>query len=106
MMTPPTINISSKADLVQAYEALREAVVSCGASAAAPVEGRRLLSEGLLGWSRQYSACGAQPSGLNRDGGVAVPQGFHRASEQPQAAVVSVIATMALHAIDSLEVLT
>jgi hypothetical protein len=46
MMTQ-TMHISAQEALVGAYEALREAVLSSGASAAAPVDERRLLTAGL-----------------------------------------------------------
>jgi hypothetical protein len=42
-MLTQTRNISSHEDLVGAYEALREAVLSSGASAPASVDGRRLM---------------------------------------------------------------
>jgi hypothetical protein len=51
-MLTQTRNLSSQEDLVGAYEACRETVLSSGASAAAPVDGRRLLTEGLLSWGR------------------------------------------------------
>ena len=101
MMTQ-TMNISSQEDLVGAYEALREAVLSSGASAAASVDGRHLLTEGLLSWGRHYTVSRGHASALSLGRGVA-PQGVHILSEQPQAAVVNLMATMALQSIDHLE---
>jgi hypothetical protein len=97
-----TMNISSQEDLVGAYEALREAVLSSGASAAASVDGRRLLTEGLLSWGRHYPVSRGHASALSLGRGVA-PPGVHTLSEQPQAAVVHLMATMALPSIDHLE---
>lgn len=104
-MITQTISMSSKADLVQAYETLREAVVCSGASAATPVGGQRLLSEGLLSRGRHYRPCGAQIPVLN-PGRHGAPQEFHTPSEHPRAAVVSIMATMALHTIDSPEAIS
>ena len=104
MMTQ-TINISSQEDLVGAYEALREAVLSSGANAAAPVDERRLLTEGLLSWGRHYTASRCHASALSLGRGVA-PQGVQTLSEQPQAAVVNLMATMALQSIDPLEAIS
>ena len=101
MMTQ-TMNISSQEDLVGAYEALREAVLSSGASAAASVDGRRLLTEGLLSWGRHSTVSRGPASALSLGRGVA-PQGGHTLSEQPQAAVVNLMATMALQSIAPLE---
>jgi hypothetical protein len=104
-MTTHTITMSSKAVLVDAYEALREAVVYCGASATLPVGGQCLLREGLLAWGQPYRACGAQASVLNPDHG-GIPQGLDMPSEQPRAAVVSLLATMALQSINHLETIS
>jgi hypothetical protein len=101
-MTTQTITMSSKAVLVDAYEALRQAVVGAGATAAMPAGGQRLFTEGLLARGRQYRAGGAQASA---ERGVA-PQGLHRRSEQPRAALVSLMATMALQSIDHLEAMS
>lgn len=104
-MITQTLTMSSKAVLVEAYEALRQAVVGSGATAAIPAGGQRLLSEGLLARGRQYRACGAQALALNPQRSVA-PQGLHRRAEQPRAAVVSLLATMALQSIDHLETIS
>ncbi len=104
-MTTQTITMSAPADLVGAYETLREAVVSSGTSAAAPFEGRRLLTEGLLCWGRYYSACRAQALALHLGRGGA-PQGLQTRAEQPQVAVVHLMATMALHSLDHLEAMS
>jgi hypothetical protein len=104
-MSTQTINMSPKAVLVDAYEALRQAVVCSGQSATMPAGGHRLLTEGLLCWGRHYTAPGAQASALNPERGVA-PQGLHTRSEQPRAAVVSLMATMALQSIDHLEAMS
>ena len=101
MMTQ-TMNIRSQEDLVSAYEALREAILSSGASAAAPVDGRRLLTEGLFSWGRHYTVSRCHASALSLGRGVA-PQGVHTLLEPPQAAVVNLMATMALQSIDHLE---
>jgi hypothetical protein len=104
MMTQ-TITISSQEDLVGAYEALREAVLSAGARAAASVAGRRLLPAGLLSWGRHYTVSRCHASALSRGRGVA-PQGVHTLLEQPQAAVVNLMATMALQSIVHLEAIS
>jgi hypothetical protein len=104
-MTTHTINMSAKADLVDAYEALRQAAVCSGARTTMPAGGHRLLTEGLLSRGRQYRACGAQASALHPERGGA-PQGLQTRSEQPRAAVVSLMATMALQSIDSLEAMS
>src|SRR5262245_29551512 len=104
-MLTQTINISSQEDLVGAYEALREAVLSSGASAAAPVDGRRLLTEGLLSWGRHYTVSRCHASALSLGRGV-VPQGVQTLAEQPQAAVVHLMATMPLQSIDHLEAIS
>jgi len=104
-MTTPTLNMSPKADLVDAYEALRQAAVCSGPSATMPADGQRLVRQGLLAWGRQYSAREAQAAAANPPRGVA-PQGLHRRAEQPRAAVVSLMATMALQSIDSLEAIS
>ena len=104
-MTTQTLNITPKADLVEAYEALRPAAVCSESSAAMPAAGQRLLREGLLAWGRQYCAYEAQASALHPERGGA-PQGLHRRAEQPRAAVVSLMATMALQSIDHLEAMS
>ena len=104
MMTQ-TMNLSSQEDLVGAYAALSEAVLSSGANAAAPVDERRLLTEGLLSWGRHYTASRCHASALSLGRGVA-PQGVHTLSEQPQAAVVNWMATMALQSLDHLEAIS
>jgi hypothetical protein len=101
MMTP-TMNLSSQEDLVGADEALREPGLSAGASAAAPVDGRRLLPEGLRSWGRHSTVSRGHASALRLGRGGA-PQGVHTLAEQPQATVVHVMATMALQAIDPRE---
>ncbi len=97
MMTP-TIDLSAKADLVAAYEALRESVVSPGAHTAKPPGGRRLLTEGLLSWGQHYFAGRAAAESLNPAPGEA-PLGLQTWAAPPQAAVVSLIATMALQSL-------
>lgn len=104
-MTTQTINMDSKTDLVDAYEALREVVVCSGASATAPVHGRRLRTEGLLSRGQRYSASGAQASVLNLGRGGAY-QGLQTRSEHPRATLVSLMATMTLHSIDHLETIS
>ena len=104
-MLTQTLSLSAQEDLVGAYEALREAVLSSGASAAAPVDGRRLLTEGLFSWGRHYTGSRGHASALSMGRGVA-PQGVPTLSEQPQAAVVNLMATMALQSIDHLEALS
>ena len=104
-MLTQTINISAQEDLVGAYEALREAVLSSGASAAAPVDGRRLLTEGLFSWGRPYTVSRCHASALSLGRGI-VPQGVQTLSEEPQAAVVNLMATMTLQSIDHLEAIS
>ena len=104
-MTTATINMSPKDDLVEAYEALRQAAVCSASNATMPASGQRLLTEGLLARGRQYRACESQAAALNPQRGVA-PQGLHRRSEQPRAALVSLMATMALQSIDHLEAMS
>jgi len=45
-----TVNLRARWELVAAYETLREAVLSSGDGAASRLEGRRLVTEGLLAW--------------------------------------------------------
>src|SRR5262249_51841124 len=104
MMTQ-TMHISSQEGLVGAYETLQQDDLASGASAAAPVDGRRLLTEGLFSWGRHYTVSRCHASALSLGRGVA-PQGVHTLSEQPQAAVVNLMATMALQSIDHLEVIS
>ena len=49
-MIPKTLALSSKPDLVRAYETLREAMLSSGDGATVPVDAWRLVQEGLLSW--------------------------------------------------------
>jgi len=92
------IDLPAKADLVAAYEALRETVISPEARPTAAVDGRRLLREGLLSWGRHYSASPAPAGALNPAPG-RVPIGLETWATAPQAAIVSVMATMALHSL-------
>jgi hypothetical protein len=47
-MIPKTLALSSKPDLVRAYETLRAAILSSGDGATVPVNAWRLVQEGLL----------------------------------------------------------
>lgn len=104
-MMPPMIELPAKADLVAAYEALRETVISPGAHSTEPLGERRLLREGLLSWGRHYGASGA-PSGSLHPALGRAPLGLQTWAAPPQAAIVSVMATMALQSLSYQESLS
>jgi hypothetical protein len=92
---PPRLTLRSQADLVRAYETLREAILSAGDGATTPAHAWRLVQEGLRAWG----LC----AGVARDGawdvaadGPGVPAG------RAPAAVVSLRAPLTLQAMTPL----
>ena len=99
------IDLPAKADLVAAYEALRETAISQGTPPAEPRDGRRLVREGLLSWGRHYCTDRA-PSGALPPAPGQAPLGLSPWAAPPQAAIVSVMATMALQSLAYQEALS
>jgi len=98
-----TVTLSARWELVAAYETLREAVLSSGDGAASRLEGRRLVTEGLLSWGRRYqspSQGNTSAWDLERH---AMLQGGDALAAESAMAVVSLMATMALQSIHHLE---
>jgi hypothetical protein len=92
---PQRLTLRFQADLVSAYETLREAILSAGDGATTPAHAWRLVQEGLLAWG----LC----AGVARDGawevaadGPGVPSG------RAPAAVVSLMATLTLQSMTPL----
>ncbi len=85
-MIPKTRALSSKPDLVRAYETLRAAILSSGDGATVPVDAWRLVHEGLLSWGLFAADSHGSPVG------------------QAEAAVVRLIATMTLQSMTPMEV--
>jgi hypothetical protein len=92
---PQRLTLRSQADLVSAYETLREAILSAGDGATTPTHAWRLVQEGLLAWGLYAGVARNAP--WARDGawdvaadGPGVPSG------QAPAAVVSLMATLTL----------
>ena len=102
-MSTTTVNLSARWELVVAYETLREAVLSSGDGAASRLEGRRLVTEGLLSWGLRYKSPSQGNTwawDLERH---AALQGGDALAAEPAMAVVSLMATMALQSIHHLE---
>jgi hypothetical protein len=98
-----TVNLSARWELVAAYETLREAVLSSGDGAASRLEGRRLVTEGLLSWGLRYTSPSQRNTSawdLERH---AALQGGDALAAESAVAVVSSMATMALQSIHHLE---
>jgi hypothetical protein len=92
---PQRLTLRSQADLVRAYETLREAILAAGDGATTPTHAWRLVQEGLLAWGLYAGVARHAP--WARDGawdgaadGPGVPSG------QAPAAVGSVMATLTL----------
>jgi hypothetical protein len=102
-MIPKTLALSSKPDLVRAYETLRAAILSSGDGATVPVDAWRLVQEGLLSWglcdaaTRRDAAASTWPRDVAADSHGA-PAGH------VEAAVVRLIATMTLQSMPPMEV--
>ena len=102
-MSTTTVNLSARWELVAAYETLREAVLSAGDGAASRLEGRRLVTEGLLSWGLRYkSPLQGTTSAWDLERHAALHGGDAIAAE-PAVAVVSLMATMALPSIHHME---
>jgi hypothetical protein len=98
-----TVNLSARWELVAAYETLREAVLSSGDGAASRLEGRRLVTEGLLAWGLRYtSPSQGNTSAWDLERHAALQERPPFAAE-PAVAVVRLMATMALQSIHPLE---
>jgi hypothetical protein len=96
-MSPKTRDLSSKPELVRAYETLRAAVLSSGDGATVPVDAWRLVQEGLLSWGLGDTATRSNASAVHWPMDVAAdskdaPSGQAHA----EAAVVKLMATMTL----------
>lgn len=101
-MSTTTVTLSARWELVAAYETLREAVLSSGDGAASRLEGRRLVTEGLLSWGLRYkSPSQGHTSAWDLERHTALQGGDVLAAAS--AAVVSLMATMALQSIHHLE---
>src|SRR5215510_4222008 len=94
-MIPKTLTLSSKPDLVRAYETLRAAVLSSGDGATVPVNAWRLVQEGLLSWGRCDAATRSDASAFYRPRDVTADSNGAPAGPA-EAAVVRLIATMTL----------
>ena len=98
---PQRLTLRSQADLVRAYETLREAILSSGAGATTPAHAWRLVQEGLLAWGLY--------AGIARDAPWARDGAWDVAADGPgvlsgpaPAAVVSLMATLTLQAMTPL----
>ena len=101
-MSTTTVTLSARWELVAAYETLREAALSSGDGAASRLEGRRLVTEGLLSWGLRYkSPSQGHTSAWDLERHTVLQGGNVLAAES--AAVVSLMATMALQSIHHLE---
>jgi hypothetical protein len=103
-MIPKTRALSSKPNLVRAYETLREAILSSGDGATVPVDAWRLVQEGLLSWGLCDAAAQCDASVCEWTLDVAAdshdaPSGQARA----EAAVVKLMATMTLRSMTPVE---
>jgi hypothetical protein len=102
-VSTPIVNLSARWELVAAYETLREAVLSSGDGAAPRLEGRRLVTEGLLSWGLRYkSPSQGNTSACDLERHAALQGGDALAAESV-VAVVSLMAPMALQSIHPLE---
>jgi hypothetical protein len=98
---PQRLTLRSQADLVSAYETLREAILSSGDGATIPTHAWRLVQEGLLAWSLCAGADREAP--WARDGARDVAaDGPGVSSGQAPAAVVSLMAPLTLQSMTPL----
>jgi hypothetical protein len=102
-MIPKTLALSSKPELVRAYETLRAAILSSGDGATVPVDAWRLVQEGLLSWGLGDAATRSDASAFYRP--IEVAADSKGAPSGPaEAAVVRLIATMTLQSMPPMEV--
>jgi hypothetical protein len=98
-----TLALSSKPELVRAYETLRAAILSSGDGATVPVDAWRLVQEGLLSWGLGDAATRSDASAFYRP--IEVAADSKGAPSGPaEAAVVRLIATMTLQSMPPMEV--
>jgi hypothetical protein len=102
-MIPKTPALSSKPDLVRAYETLRAAILSSCDGATVPVDAWRLVQEGLLSWGLWEAATRRDTAAFTWPMDVAADS--HGSPAGPvAAAMVRLIATMTLQSMPPLEV--
>jgi hypothetical protein len=96
-MIPQTRDLSSKPDLVRAYETIREAMRSSGEGATVPVDAWRLVQEGLLSWGLCDASTRSDASAFHWPMDVAADShGSPSGQVHAEAAVVKFMATMTL----------
>jgi hypothetical protein len=96
-MIPKTRDLSSKPDLVRAYETLREAMLSSGDGATVPVDAWRLVPEGLLSWGLCEASPRSDASAFHWPmDGAADSHGPPTGQAHAEGAVVKLMATMTL----------
>jgi hypothetical protein len=100
---PQRLPLRSQADLVSAYETLREASLASGDGATTPTHAWRLVQEGLLAWGLCASAARNAPWARDGARDVAADSPGMPSGQAP-AAVVSLMATLALQSMTPLEV--
>ena len=97
VVIPKTRDLSSKPDLVRAYETLREAMLSSGDGATVPVDAWRLVQEGLLSWGLCDASTRSDASAFHWPMDVAADSNGPSAGQaHAEAAVVKLMATMTL----------
>jgi hypothetical protein len=97
VMIPQTRALSSKPDLVRAYETLREAILSSGDGATGPVDAWRLVQEGLLSGGLCDASTRSDASAFHWPMDVAADSpGPSAGQAHAEAAVVKLMATMTL----------
>jgi hypothetical protein len=102
-MIPKTLALSSKPELVRAYETLRAAILSSGDGATVPVDAWCLVQEGLLSWGLGDAATRSDATAFYRPiDGVADSKGAP--AGPAEAAGVRLIATMPLQSLPPMEV--
>ena len=100
---PQRLTLRSQADLVSAYETLREAILSSGAGATTPAHAWRLVQEGLLSWGLCEATTRSDAAAFTWP--MAVAADSHGSPAGPvAAAMVRLIATMTLQSMPPLEV--
>ena len=102
-MIPKTLALSSKPDLVRAYETLRAAILSSGDGATVPVNAWRLVQEGLLSWGLCDASTRRDASAFHWPMEGAADSNGSPAG-QAEAAVVRLIATMPLQSMTPMAV--
>ena len=100
---PQRLTLHSHADLVSAYETLREAILSSGDGTPTPADAWRLVQEGLLAWGLCYSAARDAPWTRHGARDVAADAAGMPSGQVP-ASVVSLMATLTLQSITLMEV--